>query len=97
MTGSIIFNRDMVWKFGELQSVYMELRFYVKTNVPGTNLLKFESLMFQQYFRVFLSGVLTIDASPYQKFIVFIIRKQEQKDRKKTLANFPDYILSNYC
>ena len=34
----------MVWKLGELQSVYNELQFYVKTTSPGKTLLKFCSL-----------------------------------------------------
>ena len=36
-----IVNREMVWKLGELQSVYNELRFNVETASPCTNLLKF--------------------------------------------------------
>ena len=38
---SHIVNPDMVWKPGELQSVYNELRFYVELASPCTNLLKF--------------------------------------------------------
>ena len=34
-------NSDMVWKLGELQSVYNEIRFYVESASPCTNLLKF--------------------------------------------------------
>ena len=45
----IIVNRDMVWKLGELQSVYNELGFYVESASPCTNLLKFCLLIFQQY------------------------------------------------
>ena len=37
----IIVTRDMVWKLGELQSVYNELQFNVETASPCTNLLKF--------------------------------------------------------
>ena len=44
-----IVNRDMVWKLGEVQSVYDELRFSVKTDSPCRNLLKFCILIFQQY------------------------------------------------
>ena len=36
-----IVNPDMVWKPGELQSVYNELSFYVELASPCTNLLKF--------------------------------------------------------
>ena len=36
-----IVTRDMVWKLGELQSVYNELQFNVETASPRTNLLKF--------------------------------------------------------
>ena len=36
-----IVTRDMVWKLGELQSVYNELQFNVETASPCTNLLKF--------------------------------------------------------
>ena len=38
---------DMVWKPGELESVYNELRFYVELASPCTNLLKFCLLIFQ--------------------------------------------------
>ena len=44
--GSIV-NPDMVWKPGELQSVYNELSFYVELASPCTNLLKFYVLIFQ--------------------------------------------------
>ena len=37
----VIVNPDMVWKLGELQSVYDELRFYVELASPCTNILKF--------------------------------------------------------
>ena len=43
----IIVNPDMVWKPGELQSVYNELSFYVELASPRTNLLKFCLLIFQ--------------------------------------------------
>ena len=36
-----IVTRDMVWKLGEIQSVYNELQFNVETASPSTNLLKF--------------------------------------------------------
>ena len=36
-----IVTRDMVWKLGELQSVYNELQFNVETASPCTNILKF--------------------------------------------------------
>ena len=42
-----IVNSDMVWKLGELQSVYNELSFYVELASPCTNLLKFCLLIFQ--------------------------------------------------
>ena len=35
-----IVTRDMVWKLGELQSVYNELQFNVDTASPCTNLHK---------------------------------------------------------
>ena len=40
LTADIV-TRDMVWKLGELQSVYNELQFNVGTASPCTNLLKF--------------------------------------------------------
>ena len=42
-----IVNPDMVWKPGELQSVYNELSFYVELASPCRNLLKFCLLIFQ--------------------------------------------------
>ena len=36
-----IVNGDMVWKLGKFQSVYNELRYYVESASPFTNLLKF--------------------------------------------------------
>ena len=44
---SFIVNPDVVWKPGELQSVYNELSFYVELASPCTNLLKFCLLIFQ--------------------------------------------------
>ena len=38
---STIVTREMVWKLGELQSVYNELQFDVEIASPCTNLLKF--------------------------------------------------------
>ena len=37
----IIVNGDMVWKLGKFESVYNELRCYVESASPCTNLLKF--------------------------------------------------------
>ena len=47
IAGSNIVNPDMVWKPGELQSVYNELSFYFELASPCTNLLKFCLLIFQ--------------------------------------------------
>ena len=41
MVSYSIVTRDMVWKLGELQSVYNELQFNVGTASSCTNLLKF--------------------------------------------------------
>ena len=44
-----IVNGDVVWKLGKFQSVYNELRCYVESASPCTNLLKFWQLIIQQY------------------------------------------------
>ena len=50
----------MVWKLGKFQSVYNELRYYVESASPCTNLLKFCRLIFQQYGRV-IQATLLVD------------------------------------
>ena len=95
---SNIVTRDMVWKLGELQSVYNELQFNVETASPCTNLLKFCWLIFQQYVPLSNSAMRrywTI-ASLYQKFIVFTVHKHEQKDKTKTLVKFPDHVFIDF-
>ena len=44
-----IVNGDMVWKLGQFQSVNNELRCYVESASPCTNLLKFCRSILQQY------------------------------------------------
>ena len=56
-----IVNPDMVWKPGELQSVYNELSFCVELASPCTNLLKFCLLIFQYTVECFGEATLLDD------------------------------------
>ena len=64
----------MIWKPGELQSVYHELRFYVKFSVHKSfeilliniSAVGLSTLASQRYWTI---------ASLYQKFIVFTVHK----------------------
>ena len=57
----IMVNPDMVWKPGELQSVYNELLFYVELASPCTNLLKFCLLIFHSTVECFSEATLLDD------------------------------------
>ena len=92
-----IVTRDMVWKLGELQSVYNELQFNVETASPRTNLLKFCWLVFQQYGWVIQQCDAIGRLLHYTKNSLSSPctsqHKHEQKDKTKTLVKFPDHAL----
>ena len=70
-----IVNPDMVWKPGELQSVYNELSFYVELASPcksfeilliNISIVRLNASARQRYWTI---------ASLYQEFIVFTVHK----------------------
>ena len=97
---STIVNGDMVWKLGKFQSVYNELRYYVESASPCTNLLKFCLLIFQQYGWVIQQGYPIGWLLHYAKNSLSSpctsLHKLEQKHKTKTLVKFPDHISIDY-
>ena len=84
----------MVWKLGYLQSADNELRFDVETVLTVYKSSVFRLLIFKQHgWAIKPKRCYWIQwvQSPCTK-----LHKVEQKDRTKTLAEFPDHILNDY-
>ena len=100
MVSLFIVTRDMVWKLGELQSVYNELHFNVETASPCTNLLKFCWLIFRQYGWVIQQCDAIRRLLHYTKNSLSSTctsqHKHEQKDKTKTLFKFPDHVFIDF-
>ena len=90
----------MVWKLGELQSVYNELRFNVETASPCTNLLKLCWLTFHQHGWV-IRRCDAIGRLLHTKYSLSSPctsqHKHEQKDKTNTFVKYPDHIFIDFA
>ena len=97
----IVVTRDMVWKLGELQSVYDELQFNVETASPYVH----------KSFEIVLINISTVRLSNsavrrycttahYTKNSLSSPctsqHKHEQKDKTKTLVKFPHHVFIDF-
>jgi hypothetical protein len=95
---NIVF-RDMVWKLSKLQSGYNELGFYVEPYIICFRFINIEIAWLNDWTETLLLDDLFIILN----YNVFIDRalctklhiKREQKDRTKTLAEFPNHVLKD--
>ena len=90
-----IVNRATVGNSANFKRRYNELRYYVEMASPCTDLLKFCLLILQQrgdaIGRLLHYAAKNLLSSPCTS-----LNKHEQKDRTKTLAEFPDHVSIDY-